>query len=253
MNDMKIKASDFSVMSYNIYYNNTEKSRVISLIKNYSPDTLSVQEATPEWMRELVLKENLGGTYSCVGVGRNGNGKGEYCAIFYKTDLFSLIDEGTVWLSDTPTVISKFPISDHNRIMTYAALEHKNTGERFIQCNVHPEYKPIKEKQLEIFLERVELLKNEFLLPIVLTGDFNTRRSEKIYERIIQNGFNDSFATAKESDNKPTFISEGIVIDYIFGEKNTVEFSEYRVIDDKVDGKYPSDHCPVFARFKFKN
>ena len=36
-------------------------------------------------------------------------------------------------------------------------------------------------------------------------------------------------------------------------EKNMVEFSEYCVIDDKVDGKYPSDHCPVFARFKLFN
>lgn len=41
--------------------------------------------------------------YSFIGVGRDdGKEQGEYSAIFYKRELFDVLDSGTFWLSPTP-------------------------------------------------------------------------------------------------------------------------------------------------------
>ena len=73
---------------------------------------------------------------------------GEYSAIFYRTDKFDLIESGTKWLSPTPDEPCSYYVykdpdtgvtyrANFPRIMTYAVLERKTDGARFIYVNTH--------------------------------------------------------------------------------------------------------------------
>ncbi len=73
----------------------------LEVIKQYGPDSFGIQEAHPGWID--ILLENLGVSYAYVAQGRDP-GFSETCAVFYLKDKYELIDSGTIWLSDTPTV-----------------------------------------------------------------------------------------------------------------------------------------------------
>lgn len=51
----------------------------------------------------------------------------EGCPIFYQTDLYTLIDKGSFWLSETPEVMSKDWGAAHYRICSYVILKEKST------------------------------------------------------------------------------------------------------------------------------
>lgn len=58
------------------------KERVEALIRFYGFDVLGVQEAKPSQMSDLRAMPG----FASVGVGRDGGDRGEYSAIFYRTD-----------------------------------------------------------------------------------------------------------------------------------------------------------------------
>ena len=125
-------------MSFNVWVSGktTERNeRVLNMVLKYLPDTIGFQEVDPVWLS--TLKSGLKDQYDFVGEGRNGGSSGEYNPIFYKKDLFTLVDSGTRWLSNTPTVVSKVEESSLNRIYTYALLERKSDGKRIMVVNTH--------------------------------------------------------------------------------------------------------------------
>lgn len=79
------------------------KERVEALIRFYGFDVLGVQEAKPSQMSDLRAMPG----FASVGVGRDGGDRGEYSAIFYRTDRLRVLDSGTFWLSETPDTVSK--------------------------------------------------------------------------------------------------------------------------------------------------
>ena len=101
-------------MSFNIRYgdlgNLTAEDRydnIEAVIEKGRPDSIGLQEATPEWMD--YLKANLD-DYAYVGVGRDdGVNTGEYAAIFYLKDKYTAVDSGTFWLSpSSPKLATTF-------------------------------------------------------------------------------------------------------------------------------------------------
>lgn len=130
------------IMSFNLLCSGSgenvmkkRKKAAAKAIINYSPDTLGVQEATPAWM--TWLKKSLT-DYDFVGVGReNGKNRGEYSAVFYLREKFSLIDSGNFWLSETPEKPSRGWDAACIRICTWAVLENKENGSRFAHINTH--------------------------------------------------------------------------------------------------------------------
>jgi hypothetical protein len=65
---------------------------------------MGVQEAMPNQVLDL---EQMLPEYKQVGVGREGQGKGESSNIFYKKEKLKIVQSNTFWLSDTPDSISK--------------------------------------------------------------------------------------------------------------------------------------------------
>ena len=95
-----------------------------SQIQFYEPDIMGVQEAMPNQVIDL---EQLLPQYNQVGIGREGQGKGESSSIFYRTEKLKVVSSNTFWLSDTPDLISKGWDAACHRICTFALFQEINS------------------------------------------------------------------------------------------------------------------------------
>lgn len=245
--------SILTAMSFNIWVSGKtaeRNERVLSMVRNYFPDTVGFQEVDSTWYS--TLKAGLKEHYAYVGEGRDGGTKGEANPIFYKKDLFNLIDSGTKWLSDTPNNVSKVPESSLNRIYTYALLERKSDGTRIMVVNTHFDHTSAeaREKQAVVL---VKYLKTITDYPIVLTGDFNCNSSSSAYSKIISGGVVDSNqVTEKRVNNAATFTNYGNsnkIIDFVFVSPNGIAVTSYQVCNEMINGDFPSDHHPVLIEY----
>ena len=251
----------FSVMSFNVCvwaFDDSHTRRVIDTILENIPSVFGVQEADVAWM--TALNKGLGDIYTSVGIGRDGIDKGEHSAIFYRTDMFHLVDSGTKWLSNTPDVMaSKFPEANFPRIMTYAVLERKTDGARFLYVNTHLDHdgknsievgEQVRQRQIEVLIAEIKKLGD---LPTIVTGDFNVTDQASAYTTMIGAGFLDSAKVAKEGEMKPTYNGmddnyAGAIIDYIFVSPELADVvNEYTVCPAKRNGGWISDHNAIIA------
>lgn len=237
------------------------KDVVAKVVKQYDIDILGAQEVLPNQLKDL-LKRLPG--YTAVGVGRDfGDDRGEYSALFYKTNRFKAHKTGTFWLSDTPEVPSKGWDGAYPRIATWAVLEDLKSGKNIFAINTHLDHIGIdaRIKGVSLILKKAATLAEG--LPVILTGDFNSTPDSEIIQAItnigLQNALVNSKAVAKEKiDKEGTFHDFGRLstneleyIDYIFV-SDLFEVNFYQVVDEKIDDIYLSDHNPVIAKIAFK-
>ena len=267
------------VMSFNVkvnelsdYLNSSRADLVADTILENNPYVFGVQEADDLWMSRL--NDKLGHLYTSVGKGRDGN-SGEHCAIFYQTNMFTLIESGTKWLSATPdTEGSKYSCTEggttytanYPRIMTYVVLERKSDGVRFIYVNTHLDNngdngsaaEKIRQGQVEILVAEIQkLYQKHGNLPTVISGDFNTQPETASYKAMLQSGFIDSSKVAKQGEIKPTYNNNddnfaGIIFDYVFVSPDLVNgVKNYTVSPSKKDGQWFSDHNAITTTIVF--
>ena len=222
---------------------------VIKVIKDTSPDSFGVQEAHIKWMNALC--ENLP-EYGFVGVGRDdGKEDGEFAAVFYKKDLYEVVDSGNFWLSETPDRPSLGWDSACIRICTWAELKNKETGKTYIHMNTHLDHIGVVART-----QGVKLIKEKAASfggkPVICTGDFNIEQDTDCYVEMVSGNMADARKIAPDSDDCYTF--HGFrpskyqdKIDFIFVDKNTVKPLKFKVINKKEYGKYYSDHFAVYA------
>lgn len=241
-----------TAMTFNILYQDITDARVervTTLIKNNLPDVIGFQEATLTWMNKL--NDALKSTYASVGEGRDGGQAGEYNPIFYQKDKFTLITSGTKWLSDTPERVSKYSESTLNRIMTYAVLKRNSDGATFLYVNTHLEHtsSDARIKQAQALINIIRDLPD---YPIVLMGDFNATSGTVEYNIVASEVVNAATIAISKQDPGLTFHKYGAsskVIDFIFVSEERFTVEHYRVVTDKVNGEYASDHHPVLIRY----
>jgi endonuclease/exonuclease/phosphatase family metal-dependent hydrolase len=173
---------DTPVDSVNQWPKRTEK--VYELIRKYDPDILGVQEAIHHQLMDLV--KNLP-QYDYVGVGRDdGKTKGEYSAILYKKDKFSVQKQGTFWLSETPNVPgSKSWDAAITRVASWATLKDKKTNTVFLSMNTHFDHIGHEARRQSASLLKSKANELGKDLPLILTGDFNCTRSDAPYATIM--------------------------------------------------------------------
>ncbi len=244
-------------MSYNIlcwgkegHEREKREPMVLEIIRKNDPDTLGVQEATPEWMD--YLKKNLT-DYDYVGVGRDdGDNEGEYSAVFYKKDKYVTLDKGNFWLSETPEKPGKGWDAVCVRICSWALLEDKENGKKFIHLNTHLDHIGVQARK-----EGMKLIFNKaesFSAPTIVTGDFNFDEGSDFYEGLTSGKLRDSKFIAETSDNGVTYNAfgeyEGAVIDFIMVSPE-INVKKYTVEKTMINGQYPSDHYPVVAEIDF--
>ena len=230
-----------------------------SQIQFYEPDIFGVQEAKPNQVIDINALLPL---YANVGMGREGEGKGESSTIYYKKDRFIVSESSTFWLSETPNEISKGWDAACNRVCTYALFKDQKTKTTFWVFNTHLDHvgEEARTKGMELILSKIELL-NTKKYPVFFMGDFN---SEPDTDRIIQlkKIMNDSRDISKEKPFGPSGTFNNFkhdqevtkLIDYVFVSKNNkFEVLKYAVLSDSKDLRYPSDHLPVYVEVNLNN
>jgi len=260
-----------NVMTFNIRYNNphdslnswpNRKDKLCSQVKFYETDILGVQEALDDQMVDL---ETCLVGYDYVGVGRDdGKAKGEYSAIFFKADRFKMEDNGTFWLSPTPSVPgSKGWDAALTRICTWVKLKNLRTGKQFFVFNTHFDHvgKVARAESAKLILQQMDAIAGGF--PAILTGDLNSTPQEEAVKTFLDPAntykLTDSKSISQEKHYGPdgTFNSFGPKetsnnpIDYIFVNR-VFEVLKHATLSQSWQGSYSSDHFPVFARLKWK-
>ena len=260
-------SQDFKIMTYNIRLDvevdgendwTHRKDFFTSQIQFYEPDIFGVQEAKPNQITDI---SNALLQYSCLGIGREGIGKGESSNIYFKKERFSVIASNTFWLSETPNEISKGWDAAFNRVCTYALFKELKTNKRIWVFNTHLDHvgEVARTKGIALIVSKIKEL-NIKNYPVIFMGDFNsTPDSERIIA--LKNVMNDSRTISKNAPFGPSGTFNGFkhnepvteLIDYIFISKNKkISVNKYAVLSDSKNLKYPSDHLPVYIEIHYE-
>ena len=280
------------VASYNVRYDNPgdslnnwkyRKDVMGKQILFHDFDIFGTQEGLQHQLEDLL--ERLP-HYDYIGVGRDdGKSDGEHSAIFYKTDMFQLLDNGDFWLSEDTTQPNKGWDAVLPRICSWGKFREKSTGFVFFFFNVHFDHVGIlaRKESAKLILDKIKTLAGDS--PTVLTGDFNVDQKSESY--LVLNNSNvlrDAFDIAQlKYGSKGTFNSFNINvnsesrIDHIFVTndfnvlKHGVLTDTYRtsqtdleelinsgaypqeIILFQNEARLPSDHYPVICVIEYKS
>lgn len=254
--------NEVRVISYNIRYMNDKdgdnswkfrKQASINMVNEEQPTVFGLQEAVKAQVD--FLQENLP-DYAYYGVGRNdGKESGEFMAIFYKKEAVELLDHGTFWLAATPDTPTKGWDGQCFRTCTWTIFKCKDTGKQFAFLNTHLDHrgKVAQQEGMKTIVNKIgELIPKD--MPVFLSGDFNTRTDNPIYEP-LKAIMADSRELATETDHRGTYTGwkvreTPVVVDHIF--VRGVEVDKFQVLCDKNYGaEYISDHYPVLSVVRF--
>ncbi|KAF2512565.1 endonuclease/exonuclease/phosphatase family protein [Flavobacterium foetidum] len=251
---------NLKIMTYNIRLDvasdgdnawTNRKDYFTSQIRFYSPDIFGVQEALPNQVLEIASALP---NYNKFGIGREENGTGEACTIYYKKERFKLLDSNTFWLSETPNVVSRGWDAACNRVCTYGLFKDLKTKKIFYVFNLHLDHigEVARVKGVELALSKMATL-NTKNYPAFLMGDFNSE-PETVQISETKKVMDDTKEISKEKPFGPSGTFNGfkhnepvtLLLDYIFVSKNSgLTIQKHAVLSDSKDLKYPSDHLPV--------
>lgn len=247
------------VMSYNIRcfalddlgvksWGNRSKY-VKEVIKSNDPDIIGFQEVMQ--IHEQFLKEELT-EYSFHTAYREKSLFQEGVMIAYKTEKFTLEQEGMFWLSNTPEKQSKDWDSSFPRVANYVVLTEKATGKKITFFDTHLDNNGdiAREKQLEVILSKLDGIAEGC---VFLVGDMNDFDDSSMYKKATEK-LTDAMTVAKNVSvgTGATYQAYGTKldhkrIDYCFVTNGT-EILDFKVDDTTFNGIYPSDHFPIIVK-----
>jgi endonuclease/exonuclease/phosphatase family metal-dependent hydrolase len=229
-------------------------------ITSFNPDLLAVQECLDSQKRDLLHRLPH---MAFVGTGRN-NGKptgGEMCGIFYRTDRFTLLNHGFIWLSKTPhTPGSKSFGSWWPRMATWALLQPRDGSPPFLIASAHLDIanESVRRQQAQVLKNHLTTLASApgpgTSRPIILAGDFNTTDDSSTHQilRSSESPLIDAHrALHPRSPDENTHHGyggspRGPRIDWILASPHFKPLSA-TIVRHHHRGKYPSDHFPITA------
>lgn len=245
------------------------RTGVVQLIKDYSFDIVGFQESRPEQRAYMIgnLPE-----YTFFETAE------EPC-LAWKTDKFVELDKGYFYLSATPdTPSNPYPgwVSTdpgRRRVCQWIKLENRETGEKVLFLNTHLEVTSSgtsisEEEALEIRTRSAELICSRIAAlntggyPVILGGDMNGPTTEATHTDYFKVQLTDSYyrsadlgvkegpvatynAYSYEDEQRSKWYHR---IDYLYF-KGGLDVVKYKVIDDKYNEYFPSDHWPLMVRF----
>ena len=246
------------IMSFNIRCGEfPDRGEIVpQLIADYHPDSVGLQECTYDWYNYLRLF--LEDEYEFVGVGRDTGDRsskcGEMSLILFRKDKYNLVDSETFWLSETPEEVSRGWDAACNRICTWVGLQNKETGRYYVHMNTHLDHvgNEARKNSIDLIKDKMAL----FTVPTVVTGDFNFPKGCDLYNQLLEGGIKDTQDLAADTMYGKTYHGynggeEGDPIDFILVDGGVSEVKSYKIIRDMYDGKYISDHYPIYSDMKF--
>ena len=188
------KNDDNSSWSSNNYWSQ-RKDGVYAFFNGQSPDIIGTQEC--EYRQRVNILDNTSG-YAAYGLGTeygkesSGNSGGiswlssykDYNkdssnAIFYKTSKFSILDQGTFWLSSNPSSVG----SDDGHNCAWIKFRWNENGYVFYFFNTHftayysEAAYAARKAEATILYDQIAAINTENL-PVIITGDFNATAAE---------------------------------------------------------------------------
>ena len=255
-------------MTFNIRYDNPDdgihawsnrKDDVVRLIQAYQPAIFGIQEGLHH---QVIFLDSMLGEYTFVGVGRDdGIAKGEYSAVFYKSEIFELLNQGTFWLSELPDIPGSMGWDAAcTRIVTWAELHETLSGKRCFIFNTHFDHLGTEARVYSALLLRRKVSEISGSESAVITGDFNFPDTSFAYKVLTKKmteqtpPFTDTRKVSIESPAGPEWTFQGFdsltqktKLDYIFYTGNARILSHTTIRDPRF-GEYPSDHLPVMVK-----
>ncbi|MFZ4543886.1 MAG: endonuclease/exonuclease/phosphatase family protein [Saprospiraceae bacterium] len=257
-----------NMMTFNIRLSTAEKDtldnwehrkqKVYDVIDFMDTDIFGVQEAKPDQLKDL--QKYYGSSYKYIGLPRETGVNGEFCAIFYSPSRFEVLAENTFWLSENPQNSGvKGWDAACPRIVTYGKFKDKIYDKTFFVFNTHFDHigQIARRESAKLLLQKVSEIAGE--QPVMVMGDFNSKPKDEPITTLCKEfdqttlidskelslsrhfgptGTFNGFGT-KETSNEP--------IDYIFI-KNSVRVLKHATLSTSWNGRFASDHFPVFAR-----
>ena len=211
-------------------------------------DVVGLQEVYGFQQRDLLRR--LPG-YAACGAGRNDEReRGERCAIVYDMRRLALERWVTRWFSDTPDVPGSVTWGDPPpRVATLAWFRDRASGRGFAVANVHWDgaSAAARMRSAEALLEWT----GEGL-PWLVLGDLNTTVDDPAVQRLLAAGLRDPLGhlgaggpgagTHHNWDGRTDWTR----IDFVLATREW-RVRAAAVVQDRVDGRLPSDHWPVLA------
>jgi endonuclease/exonuclease/phosphatase family metal-dependent hydrolase len=253
------------VITFNIRYNNPgdslhawpyRKDRAAGILRFHEADLIGVQEALVDQLRDL---DGLLPGFKRLGVGRDdGREAGEFSAIYYRTNRFEPLEDGTFWLSPTPEVPGSMGWDAAiTRICTFARLRDRVTGRSFLHLNTHFDHRGERARleSARLIATRATSLAGDD--PIVLTGDLNFDPAAPGYALLAER-LADTRELSQTGHHGPEATFYGFTaggppgrrIDFVFVSPDTAVL-RHATLSESWDGAFASDHLPVFAEIVF--
>ena len=253
-------SNSLSVVSFNIRNSaandgfnawDFRKGAIITMINTIKPDILGVQEALSD---QIQYFDQFANQYGRVGVGRDdGKKAGEFSAIYYLKERFTVVDTGNFWLSPTPYLPSKGWDAACIRIVTWVQLREKSTEKELFVFNTHFDHVGVeaRKESAKLLLAQIKQITHNMEVTTFITGDFNTQTCDPLFDE-LKEMMPSAREKAPETDDRGTYHEYGEMsemIDHIFYTKATP--LSFKVLTESFGIAYISDHYPVLGKFNW--
>jgi endonuclease/exonuclease/phosphatase family metal-dependent hydrolase len=230
------------------------KELVAQVILAHQPDLLATQEGMVPQLEYLA--GNLAGYLPLI-QHREVDPTCQYPTIFYRAEVFMVMESGEFWLSETPAVHrslswgSAFP-----RMVTYGLFQERGRRQAFYFLNTHLDH-----ISAEARLEGARLIRERFFplgKPMILAGDFNEPPESPVYRQFLGEGsrLTDTWRTLHppgvEAATQHLFdgCPRGARIDWILVSP-PFRVKSAAIVTDNQEGRYPSDHFPYEVEVEY--
>jgi endonuclease/exonuclease/phosphatase family metal-dependent hydrolase len=259
-----------TAMTFNIRYGTANdgenswkfrKSMVFDVVCDSKSDFIGLQEAMIFQIEEIIQKCP---TYEYIGVTRNVDPtKGEASPVLYNASKWKLLKGGTKWLSETPDIPgSKSWKSSLPRIFTWGRFQNIEDGYEILIINTHYDHRSAEARvnSSRVIIDHIFTMTNG--ISTILLGDFNAPEDQDPIIYLTTNQvlpLKDVYRSLNMdySEKDMTFYGwnehapgTGKRLDYVFCTREIQPVTS-RVVQHNVDGRYPSDHLPVIAEFRY--
>ena len=252
----------YKVASYNIRMDTSidslnawayRKDAVKALVQYHDFDLFGTQEGFHHQLKGICELP----AYTYTGSGRDdGKDAGEHSAIFYKKDLFTVLESGDFWLRENPSEPGKgWDATCCNRICSWAKFKDNCNGAEFYFFNVHFDHQGVvaREESGKLMIQKIKEIAKD--MPVICTGDFNST-PETGQIKGLSAFLHDAYTTSETPPYGPTDtfnsrftypLKEGR-IDYIFA-SNQFKVKKFGILTDTRENTvyFPSDHLPIVA------
>lgn len=245
------------VTTFNIRYGTADdgdhvwpnrRELVAGIIAREGPDVLAIQEALAFQLDELgpVLAR-----YRKLGQHRDGGTGGEFSGLYVRTEAVEIVDHGEFWLSPTPEVVaSRGWDAALHRMAVWADLRVPGFEGVVRVYGTHFDH-----RGEEARVESARLIAahaRDGGHPTVVLGDLNVPDGSTAMRAFAELGYVSAVTALHPDETRGTFNGfrdptggSGRIDHVLVGPG--LEPVSARIVDDRVDGLFPSDHFPVTA------